>query len=167
MLRYAAQKPPGNIAKHYTPVALANHLVGLVPIGKNDCVLDPSAGRTRVFYKAFPTRRKLYCEVTEGSDFLARPLVYDWAITNPPYHLLWKFIDKTSQEGLKGFGFLVNINGINTLTPKRLELLRGRGFHLRLLHTCNVKQWFGRYYFYVFQRQKGECFLSWDTKSWV
>jgi len=166
VLTYAKQNAPASIEKHYTPVDLARHLVGLVPIKSGERVVDPAAGRTKVFFRSFPTRRRICCEIEEGINFLAKPLEYDWAITNPPYHLLWDFIDKTSREARKGFGFLVNINGINTLTPKRIELLRERKFHLRRLHICQVKQWFGRYYFYVFIRRKGLCRVSWDTPVW-
>ena|ERR1700731_13358 len=166
VLFFAEQKKPQNIERHYTPAALARHLVGLVPIKRGERVLDPAAGVNRVFLKAFPTQQKLRCEIDEGTDFLIAPYRYDWAITNPPYHLLWAFIDKTSREAEKGFAFLVNINGINTLTPKRLELLRQRDFHIRRLHICQVRQWFGRYYFYVFAKQPGSCRVSWDRTPW-
>lgn len=166
MLRYADQKRPNDIECHYTPPLLARRLVKLVPIGKADCVLDPAAGRTKVFLHAFRTRKRVYCEIDEGRDFLAEPIAYDWAVTNPPYHLLWAFIDKASQEARKGFAYLVNINGLNTLTPRRLALLSERGFHMRHLHVCQVKHWFGRYYFYVFEKRPGPCAVSWDDVSW-
>jgi hypothetical protein len=165
-IAYRKQRPPSNIEHHYTPEPLARRLVRLVPVGPDDVVLDPAAGKTRIFVKSIAARRILYCEVDEGMDFMSHSLDYDWAITNPPYHLLWKFIDKTSQEARKGFAFLVNINGINTLTPKRLALLEQRRFHMRSLHVCNVKQWMGRYYFYVFRRDVGAIQLSWDLQSW-
>ena len=166
-IRYAKQITPKTIAKHYTPPALAARLVSLVPYDRADIVLDPSAGKNQVFIKQVKARRKIACELDEGKDFLTLPLAYDWAITNPPYHLLWAFIDKTSQEARKGFGFLVNINGINTLTPKRLTLLQERGFHLRHLHVCNVKAWMGRYYYYIFRKQEGLFSHTWDIKSWT
>ena len=166
MLTFAEQTAPKAIDKHYTPPALARYLVGLVPIEKTDRVIDPAAGRTRAFLSAFPRAGRMHCEIEEGTDFLATRLAYDWAVTNPPYHLLWDFIDKASLEACKGFGFLVNINGINSLTPKRLALLRQRGFHLRRLHVCQVKRWFGRYYFSVFAKRCGACRVSWDRTSW-
>ena len=166
MLSYAAQRPPDDREKHSTPLALARHLVGLLPIGKADWVIDPSAGEARPFLSSLPTSNTMHCEIDEGSDFLAATYEYDWAVTNPPYHLLWAFIDKASREARKGLGFLVNINGINTLTPKRLDLLRQRGFHLRRLHVCQVRRWFGRYYFIVLMNEAGPCAVSWDATSW-
>jgi hypothetical protein len=59
-----------------------------VPIAAHDAVIDPSAGKNRVFIKNVRSSRKLYCETDEGSDFLVTAFVYDWAITNPAYHLL-------------------------------------------------------------------------------
>jgi hypothetical protein len=128
-------------------------------------VIDPAAGSTKPFYSNIVAHR-MYCEVQEGTDFLNSEFSYDWAITNPPYHLLWKFIDKASLEARKGFAFLVNINGINTLTPRRLQILTSRGFHLRALHVCTVRKWFGRYYFYVFEKKSGPCRTTSDIESW-
>ena len=166
MLSYAAQRPPEDKEKHYTPLALARHLVGLVPMGEADRVIDPSAGSARPFLRSFPTENIIHCELDEGSDFLSEAFDYDWAVTNPPYHLLWAFIDKASREARKGIGFLVNINGINSLTPKRLGLLTQRGLHLRRLHVCQVRRWFGRYYFIVFTKEPGPCAISWNPAAW-
>jgi DNA modification methylase len=166
-ITYAEQKAPDSITKHYTPEALAKRLIELVPIKATDTVLDPSAGRNNVFLKHVKAKRKLRCEIEEGMDFLAAPLLnYDWAITNPPYHLLRKFVDKTAEEANKGFAFLVNINGVNSFTPLCLDNLRTRGFYLRHLHVVNVKAWMGRYFFFVFSKQPGDCKHTWDTEAW-
>ena len=165
MFHYSEQKQPKQIDKHYTPTGLAARLVSLVPVGQREFVLDPAAGTNLAFYNHFP-RNRMKCEIADGSDFLTKPLEYDWAITNPPYHLLWKFIDKASHEARKGFAFLVNIHGINTLTPKRLALLRKRGLHMRRLHVINVKEWMGRYYFYVFSKKSGNVVYTWDEQIW-
>ena len=166
-IRYAPQTAPASISKHYTPPKLAARLVSLVPISRNDTVLDPAAGANRVFIRHFSVRRKLACEIEAGVDFLRTPLSYDWAVTNPPYHLLWPFIEKAASEARKGFAFLVNINGFNSLTPRRLRLLRERGFAMRHLHVCQVRHGFGRYYFFVFSKETGRgCTLSWDNDTW-
>lgn len=164
-IAYATQKPAQDVTTHYTPVLLARRLLSLVPYSADDLVIDPAAGSIKPFYSNIVAHR-IYCEIEEGTDFLACGLHYDWAITNPPYHLLWKFVDKASLEARKGFGFLVNINGINTLTPRRLEILTNRGFHLRALHVCTVRKWFGRYYFYIFEKRPGPCRTTWDIESW-
>lgn len=165
-ITFAAQKPPQDIAAHYTPPELARRLIGLVPTLPSDTIIDPSAGVSRVFFRQFRAARRLACEISEGTNFLGKTYRYDWAISNPPYHLLWAFIDKTSAEARKGFAYLVNINGLNCLTPKRLALLEQRGFHLRALHVCTVRRWFGRYYFVVFTKASGPCVMSWDAKTW-
>jgi hypothetical protein len=123
-IAYAKQKPAEEITAHYTPLLLARQLLSLVPYSTDDVVIDPAAGFTKPFYSNIVAHR-MYCEVQEGTDFLNSEFSYDWAITNPPYHLLWKFIDKASLEARKGFAFLVNINGINTLTPRRLQIQTG------------------------------------------
>lgn len=158
-IQYAEQKSPDNIQKHYTPKELALDLFQLVHVQQYDIVLDPASGDG-----AFPCDMSL--DIQKGQDYLLQGnIVYDWAITNPPYHLLWKFIEKAI-EARKGFAFLVNINGINTLTPKRLTFLKDKGFYMRKLHVVNVKNWNGRYFFYVFQREEGNCQLTWSTKKY-
>ena len=102
-IQYAKQKPPASIAKHFTPPRLAARLVSLVPLSIKDTVLDPAAGTNRAFFQQFGVKRRLACEITKGVDFLKTPLVYDWAITNPPYHLLWSFVEKAASEARKGF----------------------------------------------------------------
>jgi hypothetical protein len=165
--RYNPQVPPASIEHHYTPPNLAARLVSFVPLRKDDAVLDPAAGANRVFARHFGVHRRMECEIAAGSDFLAMPLVYDWAITNPPYHLLWRFIEKAARESRKGFAFLVNINGFNSLTPRRLRLLAEQQFSLRHLHVCQVRRWFGRYYFVVFAKEvSGACAITWDEKPW-
>lgn len=155
-ITYAEQKAPENIQKHYTPKGLATDLFNLVPVKEGDIVLDPASGDG-----VFPCTLSL--DIQSGEDYLISNIQYDWAITNPPYHLLWKFIEKAT-EARKGFAFLVNINGINTLTPKRLQFLKDKGFAMRRLHVINVKQWHGRYFFYIFQKEEGACELTWNTK---
>lgn len=168
MLQYANQIRPHDTEKHYTPLRLAQRLVSLVPIQSGDVVLDPASGRNKVFYHAFPFRRfAREMEIEEGSDFLEAAIEYDWAVTNPPYHVLWRFIEKTSVEARKGFGFLISLNGLNSLTPKRLEVLRSRRFHMRRLHVVNVKKWMGRYYFVIFSKRSGTVRHSWDTTTWI
>ena len=164
-IRYAAQKPPEKIEKHYTPLDLARRLVALVPLRDNDAVVDPAAGKNLVFYRVLPAVQESvrHRERRRLSGIVADIRLGDYQSAN---HLLWKFIEKSSSEARKGFAFLVNINGINTLTPKRLAYLQEQGFHMRHLHVVNVKAWMGRYYFYVFGRNPGPCALSWDVKSW-
>ena len=166
-IHYAPQVSPVSIDTHYTPSALAARLIALVPLSRADTVLDPAAGKNQVFLRQFGVARKLSCEVAGGVDFLTTPLAYDWAITNPPYHLLWQFIEKAATEATKGFAFLVNINGFNSLTPRRLRVLRQRKFTLQHLHVCQVKRWFGRYYFVVFTKEtNGPCAVTWDDAPW-
>lgn len=166
-IRYAPQLAPSSIETHYTPPKLAARLIALVPISPDETVIDPAAGANRVFYNQFRVERRIAYEIETGADFLATPLEYDWAITNPPCHLLWQFMEKASVEARRGFAFLLNINGLNSLTPRRLQLLGQRRFALRLLHICQVRRWFGRYYFVVLQRGGVRtCSISWDERPW-
>jgi hypothetical protein len=158
--------------KHYTPEPLAKYLISLLPIEETDVLLDPACGENRVFFRNFPSRKKDFCEVQmslggrdAGKDFLEYWKQVDWAITNPPFHLYWPFVEHASMICRKGFAFLTSSNAFLSYTPKRLTLLSERGFGMTNLHVLNIKQWFGRYYFVVFQKGKGSI-ISWSEQTW-
>lgn len=172
MRRFAEQKPVSDITFHYTPEALAKVLINLVPIQPSDLVLDPSCGENKVFLKNFPTQNKLSCEIRDdligddvGKDFLDFATPVDWAITNPPFSLYWKFCDHASEICRKGFAYLTNSNAFLSLTPRRLTLLSERGFGITTLEVLNIRKWFGRYYFVVFEKGKPSI-IGWSKETW-
>jgi len=169
MRKFVEQKQieenPKTVALHYTPEQLAIYLIGKVNIQNNDLVLDPSAGVNKVFYNNFPTKNKQYCEIHEGKDFLFSWFEQvDWIITNPPFHLFWRYVEHSSELTRKGFAFLSSSNSLLSFTPKRLSILAKRGFSLTHMEIVNVKKWFGRYYFVIFEKDKPSI-VGWNEKS--
>jgi hypothetical protein len=73
-----------------TPPDLAQRIVHhFAPEG--EC-LDPARG-DGAFYNAFPGAKD-WCEITEGRDFLTWTKPTDWILTNPPWSIMRKFLNK-------------------------------------------------------------------------
>ena len=73
-----------------TPPDLAKRIIQcLQPTG---LCLDPCRGQG-AFYNAMPSR-KYWCEITEGRDFFHWKKQVNWIITNPPYSIYDRFLQK-------------------------------------------------------------------------
>lgn len=146
---------------HQTPSELAKDLIALLPIKDEDVLYEPFKGEG-AFYNNFPiVNKKDWSEITEGRDYTTYEGEYDWVITNPPFTLpsngkrinsFWYLLDYYSERARTGIAFLGNDNCFSVLTPKRMELLKTKGWSLTKLCVCSIKKWRGRYYFFVFQK---------------
>ena len=151
---------------HYTNENMVKDLIKIIPFRKNDIVLDAGSGKNKVFYNNIPTKcKRNECEIEDGKDFFDEFLKYDWLIGNPPFNIGWKFIEKASEISKKGMAFLGNINFFNSLTPKRLEFLKEKGFTISKIHLVADKRWYGRYYFIIFTKDDNKVF-SWNLKTY-
>ena len=147
---------------HQTPFECARDLLKFVPLIENDKVIEPFKGEG-AFYDAFPTYvNKEWAEITQGRDYTTL-LDYDWVITNPPFTIdngkkrvnsFWFFLDYYSARAKKGIAFLGNDRCFSSLTPKRMEILKERGFFITKIVLCSVKKWRGRYFFIILEKNK-------------
>ncbi len=136
----------------YTPDDVAKDCIEytLPFIDVNDVLLEPFAGGD-AFYKQFPKENKKdWCEIQRGRDYLKSDLTCDWVITNPPYSIMNDILPKL-YECRKGFCLLVNNL---TLTPVRLQKINDAGFYISLIYFFTISKWFGRQYYYVFEKRK-------------
>jgi len=142
--------------KIYTPTQLVKYLIGKIPAEYGDSWCDPCYGKG-VFYDAFPSREREYCEIEMGKDFLTNEKEYDWIVTNIPFSKPKEFIDRMSEKCRKGFGILCLAN---SMTATRLKQLQEKGLFLHSMTVLYIKQWgFGyRTDFYVFTREKDRRF---------
>ena len=143
--------------KFNTPKQLVEDLLKLIPFEKEDFVLDAGSGRNKVWFNCIPTTNKDECELEEGKDFYDYKNQVDWVVGNPPFPEFIGFLFKSADICRKGFGFLTNHSRINQITPKRLDDLKAKGFHLSRIHIYGVKMWFGRYYFLLFTKKPNDC----------
>lgn len=141
-----------------TPPELCLRLIEYVPIEFRDICWEPFSGEG-AFYNAMrkKTQAVSWTEIEDGRDYKDALGKFDWIVTNPPFGKngsFWKILLELIQRCNKGLAFLGNDYCLSCLTPKRLKLLEGFGFHLNKMIRCNVKKWRGRYIFMVFTKEK-------------
>ena len=155
---------------HQTPKELAKDLIAFIPFTANDRVIEPFKGEG-AFYDAFPTFvRKNWAELEEGKDYKELTDEYDWVITNPPFRLenengkrvnsFWFLLDYYTQQAKKGIAFLGNDTCFSTLTPRRQELLKERGWKITKVIVCSIKKWRGRYFFIILTKTKTDFYTT-------
>lgn len=152
---------------HQTPKQCAIDLMQFVPLIEGDKVLEPFKGEG-AFYDAFPAYvEKDWCEITAGRDYKDYEGAFDWVVSNPPFKLpnekgkevnaFWSLLDFYTTRAKKGVAFFANDRCIASLTPRRLAILKERGFAMTKMVVASVKKWRGRYYLMVFQKDVPTC----------
>lgn len=154
---------------HQTPIELCKLLIKFIPTQEGEICLEPFAGLNN-FFNQFPINTvNVRTELRDGLDYTSYKEKPDWVITNPPFclnkegkrvnafiFLLEYFMNITS----KGIAFLVNQKCFNSLTPKRLTAYNKNNWYIQKIVICNVKIWFGRYYFIIFEKKENKCIES-------
>jgi hypothetical protein len=148
---------------HQTPSECARDLLQNMNFDPTDILYEPFKGEG-AFYNNFPVENpKLWTELEEGRDYKDMTEEYDWVLTNPPFRLetggqrvnaFWFLVDYFSQRARKGIAFLGNDACFGTLTPKRLNILKERGWSITTLTVCSIKKWRGRYFWIVFEKKE-------------
>jgi hypothetical protein len=173
---------PENPEFHYTPESLVKFLMSEenfpivkgkneenLPIVKGISFLDPASGTNMVFYNNVSDKVvsfKDWDEIELQRDFFEDHRKFDWIATNPPYHQIIDFLFHSAEVAQIGFSFLLNIEGINALTPRRLErLYKEYGFGIKKILVVSVKKWFGRYYWVTFTKEKPFA-VEYNTVNW-
>jgi len=136
----------------YTPDEVAQDCIKytLPFLNDEDILLEPFTGKD-AFYNNFPKQnKKEWCEIERGRDYLDSVIECDWVITNPPYSIINDILPKLF-ECKKGFCLLVNNL---TITPPRLQKINEAGFYISLIYFFQVNGWFGRQFYYIFEKRE-------------
>ncbi len=135
----------------YTPESVVKRLIQKIPAIDGDSWCDCCYGKG-VFFQSFPSKNKEYYEIDFGKDFLTSDKKYDWIVTNIPFSQPKEFIQKMSDNCIKGFGILCLAN---SMTATRLKQLEEKGLFLNSMAVLYIKEWgFGyRTDFYVFTKK--------------
>lgn len=143
-----------------TPPELALKLIEYMDIDREDTCYEPFKGEG-AFYNALrkKSQRIDYCEIEEGLDYKDNCAVYTHIATNPPFGKtgqFWEILNRLTDQCEKSLGILGNQYCFTSLTPKRLKLIENKGFYLTKIVICNVKKWYGKYYYMIFTRTKNQ-----------
>lgn len=129
----------------YTPHNLVNIHVEMVKnyVKEDDNILDPFYGDGR-YYDAYstyyPNNKKDFTEIQLGRDFFEYDKPAEVIISNPPYSLLDKVLEKCVSLNSRVISFLISQHN---LTPKRMEYMASKGYKVAGFFMTKVKEWFG------------------------
>jgi len=158
-----------------TPRPLARRLIRLVSWSDGDRFYEPFRGNG-AFYDAMP-EPKDWAEISLGRDFFKyKPFdgTCEHIISNPPFRTVINgrlsnayisILERCMTIATKSIALLISHKIFNSLTPIRLEKYKRQGWVITKIHVVNVKKWFGRYYFIIFERGY-KSIISWDIRNW-
>ena len=133
----------------YTPKPVALKMISMCNITPEMTVLDCSRGGG-VFYDNLPPCKKDWCEITDGKDFFEYNERVDLIISNPPYSLWNKWLQKTMELTDRFCYVMGNFN----MTDSRIRDIHNKGFGITQLHLVKIDWWFGSTYLVVFEKGK-------------
>ena len=154
---------------HQTPIELCRDLIKYVQMQETDRLYEPFKGEGG-FYNSFPAANpKDWSEIQQGRDFKDYVGEYDWVITNPPFRLqheegrinsFWYLLDYYTSRAKKGVAFLGNDRCFSALTPRRMEILKQKGWCINKIVVCAVRKWRGRYFFIILEKKPSDFYTS-------
>ena len=157
MKKYKQYSSEHDESHFHTNPLMAKYLINRLTFDVGATVLDPCRG-AGVFYDNFPDHViKDYCEIEEGSDFFQYSLKVDYVIGNPPFSpkkLFWEFHLKAMKVATEGIYWLLNLNCLHSMTPKRLKVMNDKGWYIQRQHIVEDSRWFGRYTFIYFSKKQ-------------
>lgn len=111
--------PKGGNDCVYTPEHLAKHIIDYFkPTGK---LLEPCSGNG-AFLKFMHNAD--WCEIDRGKDFFDYHKTADWAITNPPFSKIRKFLQHLYGLDIKNIVLLCPTNHIIGLKARNQDMIK-------------------------------------------
>jgi hypothetical protein len=142
----------------YTPLNLVRLHLNYVKkyVGDGDVVFDPFFGTGNyynTFSETFTNNNTFdYTEITLGRDFFAYDKTVGAIISNPPYSLMDKVLEKSCNLNPHTISYLI---GLHNITARRIEKMNNRGYYLVDLMMLKVSNWFGMSCIVVFRKGEG------------
>lgn len=97
---------------YITPDYTINSLLEYIDFSKAKSFCEPCRG-TGAIYNKIPLEEKFFFEISEGFDYLSVKQEVDLIITNPPFSLAEKFLEKSLSEA-KTVIYLERINWLGS-----------------------------------------------------
>ena len=130
-----------------TPVSIVRKMIDMCKLKEGEVVLDPCR-EDGAFYNEL-REPKVWCEISQGVDFLVHWLSVDVIIGNPPFSQWDSWLRHTIALKPKRFCYLF---GTLNLTPNRIRLALDNGYHLVHLVFVYINGYFGHSYLALFSQ---------------
>ena len=149
----------------YTPQSLVNIHLDLVKpyIEDGNKILDPFFGQGIYYnnYHLFFTKNNTfdYTEIALGKDFFEYTNQVDVIVSNPPYSMIDKVLEKSISLNPHTISYLI---GYGNLTTKRIEYMNKHGYFLVQFHLTKVWKWYGMSCILIFSKTAISNCISFD-----
>lgn len=129
--------------KFYTPLSLVKIHLSKFCIDKESIIYEPFYGKG-VYYNemrnVFPYCEIKFTEIDMGLDFFEFNEKIDYIISNPPYSIIDKVLEKSILLKPKIISYLI---GFGNITTKRIEYMNKNGYFITDFHLTKVWKWYG------------------------
>lgn len=100
--------------------------------------VDPFRHTGRYYNNYPPYVQKDWCEITQGRDAFEYDYKDAVVVSNPPYSILSKLLEKMSADKASVISFLILGHAV---TAPRIEKMEKAGYQLQRLTHVNIKGW--------------------------
>ena len=153
----------------YTPKQLVlKHLEYVKEyVDEDDIILDGFYGSGNYFNlypQVFTKNNKFeYTEIELGKDFFLFNEPVNMIISNPPYSIIDRVLEKSVQLKPHTISYLI---GQANLTCKRIEYMNKNGYYLGKIFFTKVFKWFGMSMIVVFTNKDTKNCIDYDRIVW-
>ena len=128
---------------YITPETLVRRHLSIFEKMSNIVVLDPFRGSGayfNLFSEYFPDSVYQWCEIEAGRDFFDYTGMPTVIVSNPPYSMIEKILDKCYEIRPRYISFLLQSHNV---TPHRIQHANDQGYYVYDFTLCRVNRWFG------------------------
>ena len=153
----------------YTPIPLVKiHLEFIKQyVDKGDLIFDGFYGSGNYYntYSEIFTNDNVfdYTEIEMGLDFFEYDDKVDVIVSNPPYSMIDKVLEKSVSLDPHTISYLI---GQNNLTCKRIAYMNSHGYYLDKMFFTKVFKWFGMSAIVVFTKKSNRNCIEFDRTIW-
>jgi hypothetical protein len=129
--------------KFYTPLSLVKIHLEKFNIPDGSIIYEPFYGTGNYYNelcKKFPLCTIFFTEIDLDKDFFDFNKKIDYIISNPPYSIIDKVLEKSCQLKPKVISYLI---AFHNLTAKRIEYMNKEGYYIINFHLTKVFKWYG------------------------
>jgi len=152
----------------YTPLPLVKIHLEFVKeyVDEGDIIFDGFYGSGN-YYKTYPevftTNTFDFTEIEMGKDFFEYDKKVNMIVSNPPYSMIDKVLEKSISLEPHTISYLI---GQNNLTCKRIEYMNSNGYFLDKMYFTKVFKWFGMSAIVVFTKKSKKNCIEFDRTVW-